>query len=254
MAQSIIQQINTLQRRYNDKMIEYDEAMSEHMANVQQYKLICNTSKFTHCAKENEECKVRGQKTVRYGPVEDPIKPTNSSYAYKNTSTNIICNNETFGDPAPGVEKTCTMQDMCVTPNEIQTSNLDVSKGLVDQKIVELREINDMILEKIKELLKFRDDWTEDYSNQETYLLNKMEQVNMQREQLEKISLPVSHSVVGQYEDSSQQISQLITQYSLLGGALTLTGIAFYLLFRKEGGTSGIQSRPMGSFRLPITN
>ena len=62
---------------------------------------------------------------------------------------------------------------------------------------------------KKKELLKFRDDWTS-YSNQETYLLNKMEQVN-KREQLEKISLPVSHGVVGQYEDSSQQISQLIT-------------------------------------------
>ena len=81
-----------------------------------------------------------------------------------------------------------------------------------------------------------------------------MQQVNMQREQLEKISLPVANSAVGQYEDSSQQISQLITQYSLLGGALTLTGIAFYLLFRKEGGTSGIPSRPGGSFRIPMTN
>ena len=142
---------------------------------------------------------------------------------------------------------------MCVTPDEIQTTNLDTSKGKVNQKIKELKEINDLILEKVKELLKYRDEWTEDYSNQESYLLRKMEQVNMQREQLEKISIPVAESTVGQYEDSSQQISQLITQYALLGGALTLTGIAFYLILRKGSGKSGMPSRP-GAFRIPMTN
>ena len=334
MSQTILQQIFNLQQRYNNKMMEYDDAMTEHMANVQQYKLICDTSKFKHCAGENEQCQVNGQKTVRYGPVEsgsfikvgdskycrpfpgnadcksaggncapadnedicksrcnestcigysydkhrkwcykcedlsnignhgnwvtqrrieNKSQPTNSSYAYKNTSSNIACNNQTFGDPAPGDYKTCSTQTMCVTPDEIQTTNLDTSKGKVNQKIKELKEINDLILEKVKELLKYRDEWTEDYSNQESYLLRKMEQVNMQREQLEKISIPVAESTVGQYEDSSQQISQLITQYALLGGALTLTGIAFYLILRKGSGKSGMPSRP-GAFKIPMTN
>ena len=118
MSQTILQQIFNLQQRYNNKMMEYDDAMSEHMANVQQYKLICNTSKFKHCAGENEQCQVTGQKTVRYGPVESGsfIKVGDSKYcayplgihlnvllcSFPFPSTNICITGTMLSGSAPG--------------------------------------------------------------------------------------------------------------------------------------------------------
>jgi len=58
---------------------------------------------WTYCANENQTCSFSGTRTVRYG--------ANSTYFVKtNVNASISCSNGTFGDPIPGVAKTCEYQ------------------------------------------------------------------------------------------------------------------------------------------------
>lgn len=59
--------------------------------------------KWIKCANENELCKFRGQKRVRYG--ED------NRWNYKTADNGIFCNNRVFGDPAHDVKKACYVED-----------------------------------------------------------------------------------------------------------------------------------------------
>jgi len=54
---------------------------------------------WTRCAVENATCSFSGTRQVRYG--------AGNSYATRTASRSIACNNQTFGDPAPGADKTC---------------------------------------------------------------------------------------------------------------------------------------------------
>jgi beta-glucanase (GH16 family) len=57
------------------------------------------TGQWTFCANENGQCVFTGTQTVRYG--------AGSSFVSKSLSWNAACNNNTFGDPAPGKAKHC---------------------------------------------------------------------------------------------------------------------------------------------------
>ncbi|MCV2358438.1 hypothetical protein LNV08_05565 [Paucibacter sp. TC2R-5] len=54
------------------------------------------------CAEENETCRVSGRAMVRYG--------ADGRWTNRTVSNNVDCNNDTFGDPAPGVPKRCQVR------------------------------------------------------------------------------------------------------------------------------------------------
>jgi hypothetical protein len=55
---------------------------------------------WTFCATEGSVCSFSGTSEVRYG--------TSSAYVTKTATGSVACNNATFGDPAPGVVKSCS--------------------------------------------------------------------------------------------------------------------------------------------------
>jgi hypothetical protein len=57
---------------------------------------------WTHCAGEEETCRVPGPARIRYG-VDD-------RYVYRNVSRSFLCSARVFGDPAYGERKTCEYQ------------------------------------------------------------------------------------------------------------------------------------------------
>lgn len=63
---------------------------------------------WTACAKEDGICNFTGTQQVRYG--------LNGTYATRTATTTIACNNQTFGDPLPGIDKTC---DVTSTPSTV---------------------------------------------------------------------------------------------------------------------------------------
>ncbi|WP_426194683.1 hypothetical protein [Massilia sp. DWR3-1-1] len=58
------------------------------------------TPNWTACAVEGGICRVPGSVKVRYG--------AGTSYFYRNVKASVFCNNKVFGDPAPGVVKSCS--------------------------------------------------------------------------------------------------------------------------------------------------
>ena len=56
---------------------------------------------YAYCADENQTCSFSGTKNVRYG--------ANGSYFYRTLANGAACNNTTFGDPIPGVFKSCSI-------------------------------------------------------------------------------------------------------------------------------------------------
>jgi len=63
------------------------------------YAAAVTATTWTQCAWEGETCKVSGTQQVRYG--------ANGAYVYKTVTGSISCTNTTWGDPAPGVRKSC---------------------------------------------------------------------------------------------------------------------------------------------------
>ncbi len=57
---------------------------------------------WTHCAGENEYCRVPGTARMRYG--------VDNRYVYRNVTGGVPCSVRVFGDPAKGVNKTCEYQ------------------------------------------------------------------------------------------------------------------------------------------------
>ena len=57
------------------------------------------TTTWTNCSNEWATCTIPGTRQVRYG--------ANGKYATKTFTNSVQCNNNTFGDPAPGVPKKC---------------------------------------------------------------------------------------------------------------------------------------------------
>ncbi|SFV17006.1 hypothetical protein [Pseudoduganella namucuonensis] len=61
------------------------------------------TSDWTKCAVEDGTCSFTGTKQVRYG--------LDGKYASRTLTGPVACNNATFGDPYPGVDKICEISD-----------------------------------------------------------------------------------------------------------------------------------------------
>jgi parallel beta-helix repeat protein len=59
------------------------------------------TSDWTFCASEGSDCRFSGTTQVRYG--------ANGAYAYQTLTDGTPCTNAVFGDPAPGVAKSCAV-------------------------------------------------------------------------------------------------------------------------------------------------
>ena len=57
---------------------------------------------WTHCASENEYCRVPGTARMRYG--------ADNRYVYRNVTGDVLCSAKVFGDPAYGEHKTCEYQ------------------------------------------------------------------------------------------------------------------------------------------------
>jgi hypothetical protein len=63
---------------------------------------------WTRCAVERATCSFSGTKTVRYG--------ANGTYVTKSLPGPVACTNTTFGDPVPGVAKSCDYLTTITTP------------------------------------------------------------------------------------------------------------------------------------------
>lgn len=61
------------------------------------------SARWIRCADEGEYCRFRGDRDVRYG--------RGDRWNYKSSKDGIACNNDEFGDPAPGKGKACYYQD-----------------------------------------------------------------------------------------------------------------------------------------------
>ena len=107
-----------------------------------------DASGWTTCASEKRSCPFTGSKSVRYG--------ANSKYFYKTIENGVICSNDTFGDPIPGVVKTCsyggvipttisTPAPVVSTPSPIATTKLTlknpISYGMKGNDVVQLKKI-----------------------------------------------------------------------------------------------------------------
>lgn len=57
---------------------------------------------WTHCAGEDEYCRVPGTARMRYG--------AGNRYVYRNVTGGVLCSARAFGDPAYGEHKTCEYQ------------------------------------------------------------------------------------------------------------------------------------------------
>ncbi len=67
------------------------------------------SSEWTFCAQEHARCVFTGTKEVRYG--------IGTTYATKTATDGIDCNNQVFGDPAPGADKHCDYRDTSAAPS-----------------------------------------------------------------------------------------------------------------------------------------
>ena len=103
---------------------------------------------------------------------------------------------------------------------------------------------------KIKQLLGYRDKWTSDFSNQEQYLFSKLEKLDNRRDRLVDDEIAASQNAEGQYENLNFQIEQIVTQYSLWAGIMVLSGVALYVVVKKNGGQTVATAKP--GFNLNI--
>jgi hypothetical protein len=64
-------------------------------------------AQWTNCARENGLCMFEGRKEVAYG--------NGNRWVSKVYTGGVKCSNDKFGDPAPGVPKTCRYRDIAST-------------------------------------------------------------------------------------------------------------------------------------------
>ena len=60
------------------------------------------------CGHENDTCNFTGTQQVRYG--------ASGAFFYKTFTSSVLCGNGAFGDPAPGIGKTCSVGGAAPTP------------------------------------------------------------------------------------------------------------------------------------------
>lgn len=71
------------------------------------------TTTWTDCAREAQTCNFTGTQQIRYG--------ASGSFVYKTFTSTVLCANSVFGDPAPGIGKTCSVGSTAATPTPIPT-------------------------------------------------------------------------------------------------------------------------------------
>jgi hypothetical protein len=59
--------------------------------------------RWVRCANEGGYCKFHGQRDIRFG--------AGDRWNYQSAMNRISCNNDVFGDPAPGAGKSCYYQE-----------------------------------------------------------------------------------------------------------------------------------------------
>jgi hypothetical protein len=59
-------------------------------------------SSWTRCAGEGQACRFSGNRRVAFG--------AQGKYRYRQAAESVMCTNQTFGDPIPGVVKACFVQ------------------------------------------------------------------------------------------------------------------------------------------------
>jgi hypothetical protein len=69
---------------------------------------VATTSQWAFCANEDGTCTFTGTRRVRYG--------ISGQYSILTKTSPVACNNATFGDPAPGLDKTCEYETVSTPP------------------------------------------------------------------------------------------------------------------------------------------
>jgi parallel beta-helix repeat protein len=87
---------------------------------------------WTFCANKHEICSFSGTREVRYG--------ANGTYNYRTATDSIMCSDADFGDPLPGVDKTCDYSSVTSTPTPPNEA-LPIPRGedIVNGTTVELQ-------------------------------------------------------------------------------------------------------------------
>lgn len=82
---------------------------------------------WTNCASEGATCSFSGTQQVRYG--------ANNSYVYKTATGSINCNNDVFGDPLPGMVKSCSTSTATSSPTPIISPTIGYTSCAVEGAI-----------------------------------------------------------------------------------------------------------------------
>ena len=228
MENKINQRINNLQRQYRKKMREYENKLKEHRRNLYKYYHVCAESKFKRCAGENQYCRFRGRRMVRYG--------ANGMYRYRYMwrRWGTWCNNRTFGDPIRGVKKECHVYPhWCRTPQNVSPINIQMSKDQLNNMIDELKVINNDILKEVRKLIELRTKWKGEHQKQEEYILKNFQMLDDKRSQIEDGSLKTYKSTKGKLRDSESQVRQMKTRYAIWTGvAATTIALTAYMILK----------------------
>ena len=248
MPNSILNEISELKSKYNEKMTEYDKAVQDHSINLSKYSKICNNKNFKFCGAQNKKCDFSGQKTVKFG------NDDSSLYAYKVFTNGTNCSISAFGsDPAPGKVKGCWVAtDACMDETQYDKQELNDSSKIVTQRIKELKDIEEQMRSKVKQLLAYREEWKIDFKNQEECLFGRLSRLDAQRNRMTTEELKETTNIEGKYDTLNFQIDQYITNYSLWAGITVLAGVALYVVVRKTGKPKGSGIQQPKGFNLNI--
>ena len=94
-------------------------AVSQIIAPVSSTGTTSTAQAWTQCAQEYGTCAFSGTRSVRYG--------TSTAAVVKTFANGVDCNNNNFGDPAPGAEKVCWNQDTTAAANTTTTTTAPVT-------------------------------------------------------------------------------------------------------------------------------
>ena len=226
MENKINQRINKLQNDYKKKMREYETKHKVHRRNLYKYYHVCADSKFKRCAGENQYCRFRGRRMVRYG--------ANGIYRYRYMwrRWGTWCNNRTFGDPIRGTKKECHIYPHWCRTN-VSPMHVQMSKDQLNNLIDELKVINNNILKEVRKLITMRTKWKGEHEKQEEYILKNFEQLDEKRSQIEDGTLKPYNSAKGKLRDTENQVRQVKTQYAIWAATAGVTvGLTAYMIFK----------------------
>lgn len=87
--------------QHNDPAIGHTGAYCDDLNCWRPSNLIVDGSLYSHCSDEGQTCNFAGTREVQYG--------TDDAFAYGMATNGTSCSNVIFGDPKPGVRKSCSI-------------------------------------------------------------------------------------------------------------------------------------------------